>query len=230
MLFTTGVSRTLAAIFCITLSFFVGATFSLAVSSQTIHSTVRIPICGDLIAEPPEECDNTDLASSSCRSLGYDTGELQCDIGCEFDETLCTGVAPLPTPTPTATNTPTPLPEQASLPSPTPFIENVQPTPQIDVVVANAIDIPFTPEVIVRNIIPQQFIPLALFLYDANGDGVLSAGEFLEAARSWVSDWRKSFSLEFARSAQSSLTCDINTDESCDVKDFSILLYYSNEE
>jgi hypothetical protein len=230
MLFKQGVFRTLLVALCIAFIFLIRANVALVASNQTIHSTVRIPICGDLVAETPEECDNTDLSGASCRSLGYDTGDLQCDIGCEFDETFCSGVAPVPTPTPTTLNTPTPLPKQTINLSPTPMAAVANPTLLVDLGANNTASIPFTPEVVESNIIPQQLIPLALFLYDANGDGVISASEFLIAARTWVSDWRKSFSLEFAMSAQNSLACDINIDQLCDVKDFSILLYYSNEE
>lgn len=50
-------------------------------------------ICGDEVQESPEDCDGTDLDGSTCQSLGFDSGTLECTASCTFDTTGCTGGA-----------------------------------------------------------------------------------------------------------------------------------------
>ncbi len=47
--------------------------------------------CGNGVAEPGEPCDGSDLGSSSCQSLGFDTGTLSCTPGCAADTSGCSG-------------------------------------------------------------------------------------------------------------------------------------------
>src|SRR5687768_12895490 len=42
------------------------------------------PRCGDGRVNAGEDCDGSDLAGSSCTSLGFDTGSLTCDDQCRF--------------------------------------------------------------------------------------------------------------------------------------------------
>jgi hypothetical protein len=48
-------------------------------------------ICGNGIQEPGEECDGADFGGESCEGLGYETGNLDCNPDCTFDETDCSG-------------------------------------------------------------------------------------------------------------------------------------------
>jgi len=48
-------------------------------------------ICGDGVQESPEDCDGADLGGSTCQSLGFDSGTLECAVNCTFDSSGCTG-------------------------------------------------------------------------------------------------------------------------------------------
>lgn len=50
--------------------------------------------CGNDIKEPGESCDGSDLASSSCSSLGYAGGVLSCNANCTFNVLACIPVSP----------------------------------------------------------------------------------------------------------------------------------------
>lgn len=47
------------------------------------------PKCGDGKVEGSEQCDKTDLNSSTCKSLGYDSGTLSCNTNCTFNVSAC---------------------------------------------------------------------------------------------------------------------------------------------
>jgi hypothetical protein len=61
-----------------------------AVSSRPVDATVKTSICGNLLKESGEDCDNTDLGGKSCINLGFSGGDLSCDIGCSFETSICT--------------------------------------------------------------------------------------------------------------------------------------------
>lgn len=46
--------------------------------------------CGDGTVNPGEECDRNDLDDQTCDTLGWDRGQLTCELNCTFDESLCT--------------------------------------------------------------------------------------------------------------------------------------------
>jgi len=48
------------------------------------------PLCGDGVAEPPEECDGADLGGLTCSGLGYAGGILACNSDCALDDSGCT--------------------------------------------------------------------------------------------------------------------------------------------
>jgi agmatine/peptidylarginine deiminase len=60
-----------------------------------VHCTTKeiASACGNGSTEDLlfEECDGDDLAGEDCESLGYDPGELFCDVGCRFDVSGCGG-------------------------------------------------------------------------------------------------------------------------------------------
>ena len=56
--------------------------------------TLASPVCGNNVAERPEECDGTDLGSAEgypCILLGFTGGTLGCSSGCTLDLSGCTG-------------------------------------------------------------------------------------------------------------------------------------------
>ena len=59
-----------------------------------LEGTVRVNICGDSIAENPEECDRKNFKSKRCLDYGYSHGELLCNLVCEIDSTGCYNTIP----------------------------------------------------------------------------------------------------------------------------------------
>jgi hypothetical protein len=47
------------------------------------------PACGDGEINPGEECEGSDLGEASCKSLGFDQGQLSCGADCKFIKTQC---------------------------------------------------------------------------------------------------------------------------------------------
>ncbi|MBN2724752.1 MAG: hypothetical protein JXR95_11835 [Deltaproteobacteria bacterium] len=45
--------------------------------------------CGNGVIESPEQCDGTNTGSSSCISLGFDSGNLSCTASCTYDTSGC---------------------------------------------------------------------------------------------------------------------------------------------
>jgi len=61
----------------------------LADTAQT-SVTIQITVCGNNIKETGEQCDGTDLGGATCRSLGYQGGNLSCNPNCTFNTSNCT--------------------------------------------------------------------------------------------------------------------------------------------
>ena len=73
-------------------------------------------------------------------------------------------------------------------------------------------------------------LPTLIIGWDQDNDGVLTFKEFSTFIKTWVDSWR-SFTVIPEEDNEKDVVakeCDINSDESCDVKDFSIILYYLN--
>lgn len=49
-----------------------------------------MPICGDGKIDEGEECDGSNLAEQTCRTQGFEAGQLTCGADCTFAKTLCT--------------------------------------------------------------------------------------------------------------------------------------------
>ncbi|MBL8917624.1 MAG: VCBS repeat-containing protein [Myxococcaceae bacterium] len=49
-----------------------------------------MPMCNDGKIDDGEECDGSALADQTCRSLGFEAGQLTCGMDCRFVKTLCT--------------------------------------------------------------------------------------------------------------------------------------------
>lgn len=168
------------------------------VQSQSVDATIRIAVCGDGVAEYPEECDNDDLAGETCHSQGYQPGILDCDIACDLDTSGCGPPLPTPTPSPTPTSVPgptsTPGPEPTGTPAPSP-------TEGLDL----------TTRFLRR-------LPNFLTHLDLNRDGRITIDEIFGSAKLWA---------EATRSSNiGNPDCDLNNDGFCNLVDFSILMYY----
>ncbi len=109
-----------------------------------------------------------------------------------------------PTPTPTLTPTPTPTPLPTPIPSPTLAPEYLE---------------------IFRNLdrVPE-------LLRYVGKDGLMSATNTSEVVKTWRLAWN-SVLTSSAQGQQPDMRnlelCDLNFDKKCDIKDFSILMYYS---
>jgi formylglycine-generating enzyme required for sulfatase activity len=52
--------------------------------------------CGDGIVATDEQCEPTDLAGSTCGSLDFDGGSLECSATCTYDTSACTSTPVVP--------------------------------------------------------------------------------------------------------------------------------------
>jgi len=217
--------------FLLSFSFFC-AKLTSAVSVASILSNIKISVCGDGVAEDPEDCDNLDLFGQTCQSLGLTSGNLDCDIACEYDITGCLGT-PTPTPTPTSTPTPTPTPTGTPTPTSTPTpipppTGTPAPTPtgtSETNVVQTSTPAPTTPTIVLPS--PTPKLPPGIAVYDLNSNDKLEVGELFLVVKNWVDDWRQSLSLSRKTATRKyGDSCDLNGDENCDIIDLSILLFY----
>ena len=83
-----GLLSTALCLFCVGL-FFV-PDIVLGVQNNRIDATIRVTICGNLIIESGEECDQTNLAGRTCAELGYEGGVLSCYADCTLNRSGCT--------------------------------------------------------------------------------------------------------------------------------------------
>ena len=188
--------------------FFVLSIFSIffqnqkAVASEqgSVNAIVKIGICGNNIVEGSEQCDGTDLNNKTCQDLGYSDGTLSCDNACDLVTTLCTGVYVSPSPIPVSTTTPVPTTSTNTGNNTVPPVNNL-----------------------LRTVTGQFFIklPAPILSYDFDNDKKIEKNEIYDAVKMWVNLWKKS-----NVTTGTALNCDINTDKKCDIRDFSVLLYY----
>lgn len=70
------------------------------ISNDGCSSICKTESCGDGIVQSGlnEECDGTNLNSSTCATLGFSTGTLTCSSLCKFNKSNCSTPAPTPTP------------------------------------------------------------------------------------------------------------------------------------
>lgn len=194
--------------------------------SDYLNATIKISICGNDIIEGGEDCEGEDLNGETCESIGYGPGTLACDIACSFDTYSCSP-APTPTPTPSPTPTPTPTPvPSATTASPTPTTASTTTTSSPSPTTSESI----TPSIVVSPTI-KPTLPTFLIPFDPDGDGIIALTEIFVAAKSWVEEWRQAVLEEIAQGEGAILTkkerkCDLNRDFRCDLKDFSVLLFY----
>lgn len=188
---------------------FPSLVFSQVSVSELITATIKISVCGNLIAEGGEDCDNLDLKGETCLSLGYAGGDLTCDIACEFDTSSCVVPTPTLTPTPTTATTSTTTTETATEITPTPTS-----LPGVDLEVET-------------EAVPA-LLPPVVALFDLDASGRIEVTEILGAVSIWVEKWREVLVRVIAGEEEPAkgARCDLNDDSRCDLYDFSILMYY----
>lgn len=182
-------------------------------TSSSVTATIKLSICGNLVAEGGEDCDNTDLKGKSCVSLGYGGGVLSCDISCSYDTTGC--IAATPTPNPTASETS----ESQSASTPTPTSTPVPSLPQSV----------FTPTPQRVSFFPN--LPTLIKNFANSQTGKIAVSQLKAALTVWVNTWKQTTAktkgaTKLGVSKTSLATCDINHDGICDIRDFSIVLSY----
>lgn len=196
-----------------------------AVISDYLNATIKISICGNEIIEGGEDCEGENLNGQTCIGLGYVSGTLTCDIACSFDTSAC--IAPSPTPTPTPTSTPTPTPTPTSTPTPAVTSTPAPGPTSTPGPAATSSPAPVATAVLV----PTPAIPAAVSFFDVNKSGKIEITEVFQAVKSWVEEWRQAVLEEIAQGKGVTLgkkerKCDLNKDYRCDLKDFSVLLFY----
>jgi hypothetical protein len=186
-------------------------------NSEIIDTTIKISVCGNSIAEGGEECDTSDLRGLSCWDLYHESGNLECSPSCNYDESLCIGTRPTPTPSTTPSHTPSPTKQpdtdkddnnnkdSNSSEKSDSLTETLQKKVQetVDKIVAD---------------FKKDYVKKKELSFDADGNGFVETNEVFAVIKSWVSAWRGG--------DENKTECDINSDGTCSLTDFSILLYY----
>lgn len=81
------------------ISFFFFEKTNLYGQNSLIQGSVKISICGDEIVEGFEDCEPQTFNQMMCSDLGYEGGEVYCDVSCSYDLYECIIPEP-PTPPP----------------------------------------------------------------------------------------------------------------------------------
>jgi len=66
--------------------------------------------------------------------------------------------------------------------------------------------------------------------FDTNNNGLIEADEIPLIVVNWVNAWTYEFNDDFTRNKNVLKICDLNEDQQCDVKDFSMLMFLVNNE
>lgn len=206
----------LKILLCFVLIFFLKSEKCFAESTQPIVATVKSSICGNEILEGGEECDNSDFGNKTCISLGFSGGTLKCDHSCHLDLENC--IIPTPTPTLIPTKIPTSSPTSIQTSNSTNNNEtvNIQSIQDLILPTKTPIQNLFSP------IIPNDPIPAVLNFFGINNSKKLKSNEIFNAVKIWVDEWKNNNQNNLSKNKK----CDINNDNQCDTKDFSLLLYY----
>lgn len=210
-------------------------------TAKDIAATVKASVCGNEIIEGNEDCEGDNLNNQTCAGLGYTGGTLSCDVACSFDISDCLP-APTATPTPTPTNTPTPTltPTPTATLTPTPTVVAATSTPAPAATntpgpAATSTPAPAataTPSTALgASPVPAPAIPAMVLFFDFDKSGKIEITEVFVAVKSWVEEWRQAVIEEIAQGKGVTLgkkerKCDLNKDYRCDLRDFSVLLFY----
>lgn len=200
---------------------------AIAQYSQQINATVKISICGNDVVEGGEDCEGANLNGKSCTTLGYSGGILSCDIACTFDTYAC--IPPTPTPTPTITPTPTQtvsLNNSVNAPNLSPTVEEQKSTEQSQTITKD-FRLPEFFNSLVSN--SRKTLPASMEFFDVRKIGKLLLSDISQIVRLWVNEWRFALRQQHQNNMAQNYKCDINRDKNCDIKDFSIMMYYFEE-
>lgn len=74
----------------------------------------------------------------------------------------------------------------------------------------------------------ESKLPKLMIVWDSNNDGKLAFEELTSFLVKWVDNWKSFVILPSENSERETVAqeCDINSDKTCNVTDFSIILYY----
>ncbi|MFC1624768.1 hypothetical protein ACFL15_00080 [Patescibacteria group bacterium] len=174
--------------------------------SESIDATVKVSICGDSVVEGPEDCEGTNLDGETCITLGYASGDLSCDVACEFVRTGC--IPPSSAPAAEDDRDDDDDDDDGSSDS------SDSTATTIDQIVQRVIE----------QILPR--LPELIQTFDLDEDGLITADELYSTVRKWVDSWGEVGTDEIPEDIKIASTCDLNGDRKCNLIDFSILMYY----
>ena len=80
--------------------------------------------------------------------------------------------------------------------------------------------------------IEESSLPTLMIDWDQDSDGILTIKEFASFITNWVSNWKSFIVLPKENIEKDTVAkeCDINSDKTCNITDFSIILYYLNND
>lgn len=73
----------------------------------------------------------------------------------------------------------------------------------------------------ILDVFGKKQLPQTLRIFDIEGVGVIKKIHLSKVVQIWVDAWKKA-----EQEADENKACDINSDKTCNISDFSILLYY----
>lgn len=76
---------------------------------------------------------------------------------------------------------------------------------------------------------PLTIIPTLVLTYDENNDGEITIAEMYSVIKNWIVSWKSILTVDKELSNENNgqpHKCDINQDQTCNLTDLSILLYY----
>lgn len=204
----------LLSIFLITFMSVATITHAQVSESVIIDAKIKISVCGDGAIEYPEDCENADLNSNTCESLDFASGTLTCDTACSFDTTAC---IPLPD---ESEDTPSDDKEVDSKDNDTSTKTETNIITQIIETIIQTDN---------SGVTPRQ-LPQTFEIFGVDQDEVITKDELESAVQIWVDEWKKALEIELANGGiqepENIGKCDLNTDNTCNVRDFSLLMYY----
>lgn len=180
-----------------------------AAANQNINATVKIGVCGNGIAEDNEDCEDLDLKSKTCVSIGYGGGTLSCDTSCTFNTLLCTPVV---------------------------ISEDNDDSDDSNSSSDDSETVTRTITQVITEVVYKYELPEFIKKFDLNEDNKIDASELYGLSKKWVDAW-KGFLVQQVEALKEkdpevlgSTTCDLNDDSECNLVDFSILMYYVDKE
>lgn len=174
-------------------------------SMQTIDATVQISVCGNSTVEGGEDCEGNDLSSNTCRTLGYSSGSLSCDISCSFDTFSCLTAS--------------------SDSDDSDSDESDGDSSSSSSSSSNQVSSPTTVNNVSTPLSEEFTLPAFLSRFNNGRTGKISVDQLYIVVKTWVDEWRNAVVNNEGHPFEAS-SCDLDGDNECNAKDFSVLLYY----